>query len=226
MQPSNRRELLRKTARSSYRMRSFCFALVGVLTAASCGNSTSNHSAGGGAAGSDSAAGAAGTADVGGGSMNGGAQASAGGAMAGGSGTSIIACDWESLTTASGNEKGVGDGCTSDSQVQEIVACPGQFCISRPLFDRWPVAGGERRRPGHCTKHCATNADCGSGARCCEPQRDAFCMPYEDAPLLQRGCSELCATNYLACSASEICCERIGKLCVLDSCSGVCPDQN
>jgi hypothetical protein len=152
-----------------------------------------------------------------GGSSTGGTS-SGGAATAGASsaGAATAECDLSSLTT-SNNEAGIGAGCVDTSQAREIGACGANFCISRPLKDRWPPG------QGFCSKHCESSSDCGTGFECCEPRTGAVCFPYEEHALLGSGCAERCATNHLNCPAEQICCERVGKLCISELCSNVCP---
>jgi hypothetical protein len=122
------------------------------------------------------------------------------------------------------NEVGIGALCTGASMPVETAACGMNFCTKRVLADRWPVVSGERGL-GHCSKHCQSEADCGSGFVCCEARRGPFCVRYRDTTALLKhdsGCSERCETNHLGCAEEEICCENLGSICVSQKCDGVC----
>ncbi|HKO53649.1 MAG TPA: hypothetical protein VJV79_38335 [Polyangiaceae bacterium] len=163
----------------------------------------------------------AGTPAVNGGSAGG---SSAGTTAQGGSGanagTTPISCDWNFLAM---NVNGIGAGCTGESTAAEVAACLGNFCTRRVLADRWPASTPEQFYSGHCSKHCQTASDCGSGFVCCEPRPGPFCVRYREGAVHGSGCSERCATDHLGCAEGEICCERMGKICISDGCEGVCP---
>jgi hypothetical protein len=183
------------------------------------GGSSGDGPTSGGSAGAlvtgGGSAGTAGSASGGRPASSGGRAAATGGSPAASAGASAISCDLSSLTT-SNNEAGIGAGCTYTSEAREFGACGANFCISRPLSDRWPPG------QGFCSKYCESSTECGSGFECCEARAGAFCLTFSDHPMLGSGCSERCATNHLGCSDEEICCERLGKVCVLGNCDGVC----
>jgi hypothetical protein len=144
----------------------------------------------------------------------------------GGASTAIV-CEPNAFTTITFNEQHVGAGC--NPRAPELATCgENYFCTAR-LLDRWPRLSQPSSPPiidsGHCTKHCDSDSDCGSGHRCCEAQAaGAFCMTLADWPPTA-GCSEPCATNHLDCNeAEQFCCERLGRICVSEHCSGVCLD--
>jgi hypothetical protein len=151
-----------------------------------------------------------------------GAPQGSAGAPQGNAGAAPVSCEWAHFTTDSKNEKGIGAACGGLSQAAEAAACGSNFCLSRVLADRWPTWDLEPKF-GHCTKHCQSNSECGTGFQCCEVRSGAFCLVYEESLLLGSGCAERCATNHLACSEGEICCERLGRVCVSDRCDGICP---
>jgi hypothetical protein len=187
-------------------------------TASSAGKTSDNGgSAGGSTAGATGQGGAPGTA---------GATASAGAAAQAGApaaaGASAIACDWDYFGTDSVNEAGIGAGCTGASTPAEVAACGANFCTRRVLADRWPASDNDQVRLGHCTKHCQADSECGSGFTCCEARPGPFCLRYQDTAAHGSGCSERCSSDHLGCAEGEICCERMGKICISDSCQGVC----
>lgn len=187
----------------------------GNLASGGGGASAAGSTSGGTAGAVVSRGGSAGSASGGRPVGSGGQGAATGGSPPASGGASAISCDLSSLTT-SHNEAGIGAGCTYTSEAREFGACGANFCIGRPLSDRWPPG------QGFCSKHCESSAECGSGFECCEARFGAFCLTFSDHPMLGSGCSERCATNHLGCSDEEICCERLGKVCVLDNCEGVC----
>ncbi|HET9934277.1 MAG TPA: hypothetical protein VFQ35_26425 [Polyangiaceae bacterium] len=154
--------------------------------------------------------------------MGGVAGSATGGDSASGAGAGPISC--EASFTTDTNDKGIGAGCAQINPPIEVAACPGKFSIARVLSDRWPKAENGQLEFGFCTKHCEIDSDCGTGFGCCEPRKGAFCLPYVENVLLPTGCTEPCATNHLNCGEGEICCERLGKVCVSDKCSGICPE--
>jgi hypothetical protein len=156
-----------------------------------------------------------------GGSASAGALQGSAGALQGSAGAAPVSCEWTHFTTDSANEMRVGAGCGGLSQAAETAACSSNFCLSRVLADRWPTWDVEPKF-GHCTKHCQSSSECGTGFQCCEVRTGAFCLVYEESLLLGSGCAERCATNHLTCSEGQICCERLGKVCVSDRCDGVC----
>jgi hypothetical protein len=183
-------------------MRWLAFGAIGVLVGGGCSSSKGSEQA--------STGGGGGMANVA------GRSATAGATSSGTTGAPPAECDLSSLTTTH-NEAGIGAGCVDSSQAREFGACGANFCISRPLSDRWTEG------VGFCSKHCEATADCGAGFECCEPRPGPVCVPYEEHAVLGSGCAERCAGNHLNCPKGEICCERVGKLCISELCSNVCP---
>jgi hypothetical protein len=107
--------------------------------------------------------------------------------------------------------------------VQELQCQPGRegfcgdppyFCVQRVMSDIWP---GTEDRQSHCTIRCESEAECVSGSSCCEVRLGTFCMnPGKTDP-----CERHCPTND-SCPEGKICCEKLGKICVSQHCSGVC----
>lgn len=197
-----------------------------LLIIAGCGQSHGGSDAvGGSTAQGGITSGGSGSGDAAGATQSGAGGAPAmGGASGAGGSSSAIACERDSFTTDT-NEKRIGAGC---SRGLEIASCGvGTFCTARVLDDRWPRSDEtpESTHIGHCTKHCDTDSDCGSGHTCCGARATgAFCLTVPESPLVPTGCSEPCASNHLGCSDEQICCERLGRICVSEHCSGVCLD--
>jgi hypothetical protein len=148
------------------------------------------------------------------------AGATAQGGMTANAGAAAISCAGDSFDTESVNEIGIGAGCTGASTAAETAACGFNFCTRRVLADRWPAS--DPGRLGHCTKHCQADNECGSGFACCEARLGPFCLRYNDTASHGSGCSERCASDHLGCAEGEICCERMGKICISDRCEGAC----
>lgn len=196
---------------------SACASVAKEATGAEAGSS------GGGAAAGGSASASAGSGPNSGGSANGSsAGTSAQGSAGSSAGASAISCDWDYFSTGSANEVGIGAGCTGASTPAETAACGFNFCTRRVLADRWPASTDEQFYLGHCTKHCEADSECGSGFSCCEARPGPFCLRYSESAPHGSGCSERCASDHLGCAEGEICCERMGKICISDRCQGVC----
>ena len=180
-------------------------------------------SSGDGAAAASGAAASAGNGSASGGSANGASAGSSAQAGVGAdAGSSAISCDWNLFDTGSVNEVGIGAGCTGASTAAETAACGSNFCTRRVLADRWPVWTADQSYLGYCTKHCQSDSECGSGFSCCEARSGPFCLRFQETAKHGSGCSERCASDHLGCGEGEICCERTGKICTSDHCSGTC----
>lgn len=189
-----------------------------------CSQSNADGSGSGGTAGAFPA-GTGGGPSLGG---AGGVSAIGGAFSEGGSGavgsSDTIVCKPNSFTSTLGNEKRLGAACNPAAVEAAACATLGTFCTARVLDDRWPRSDPSSSDLGHCTKHCDTDADCGSGLTCCEARAaGAFCLTIS-GPNVSTGCSEACASNHLNCNEEQICCERMGAICVSEHCSGVCVD--
>jgi len=191
-------------------------AAAGGSASASAG---SGSNSGGSANGSSAGASAQGSA---GSSAQGSAGSSAQGSAGSSAGASAISCDWDYFSTGSANEVGIGAGCTGASTPAETAACGFNFCTRRVLADRWPASTDEQFYLGHCTKHCEADSECGSGFSCCEARPGPFCLRYSESAPHGSGCNERCASDHLGCAEGQICCERMGKICISDRCQGVC----
>ena len=116
------------------------------------------------------------------------------------------------------NEKAVGAGCTPD--LAEVPACGSfmLFCTARVLDDRWPKGA-----PGHCSRRCQSDGDCGVGLICCDARPGKFCMTRMNGrpELTFNSCARPCPTNE-DCSPDTLCCEELGRICISTQCSGVC----
>lgn len=187
-----------------------------------CGQANADGAGSDGTAGAfqSSTGGAASLGGAGGVDANGGAF-SEGGAGAVGASDAIV-CKPSSFTASGFNGERIGAGC--NPRAPEGATCGNNVCIARVLDDRWPRSDGTLIDMGHCTKNCDTDADCGSGHTCCEVRAaGAFCLTRSNSTS-PTGCSEPCASNHLGCNEDQICCERLGRLCVSEHCSGVCLD--